>query len=154
MARVPLLERALEHCILHQSTLPGLPVHLSCVRITAWWHPGVQQVSAAPPIALPAPFHAAVQRYALKQAAARQDRGYLHCAALRFMLRGRPVQVVCPPQHGQHFGAPPFQQLFTGWFPPGMEEDLGVWFEDSKLLRSGPLDAEETAGGGALDWQW
>lgn len=115
----------------------------------------MQQASAATPIAPPALPPVAVQRYALKQAAARQDRGYLHCAALRFMLRGRPVQVVCPPQHGRHFGAPPFQRLFTGWFPPGMEEDLGVWFEDSKLLRSGPLGAEEeTAGHGALDWQW
>ncbi|KAL4451535.1 hypothetical protein ABPG75_007197 [Micractinium tetrahymenae] len=94
------------------------------------------------------------ERYALKQAAAHEDRGYLHCAALRFTLRGRPIQVVCPPQHGRHFAAAPFQQLFAGWFPRGVGEDLGVWFEDSKLLRSGPLAAEEAAGGAALDWQW
>lgn len=95
-----------------------------------------------------------MQRYALKQAAAREDRGYLHCAALRFTLGGRPIQVVCAPRHGRHFVAPPFQQLFAGWFPAGQVEDLGVWFEGTKLLQSGPLAAEEAAGRGALEWQW
>lgn len=94
------------------------------------------------------------ERYALKQAAAREDRGYLHCAALRFTLGGRPIQVVCAPRHGRHFVAPPFQQLFAGWFPAGQVEDLGVWFEGTKLLQSGPLAAEEAAGRGALEWQW
>lgn len=103
--------------------------------------------------AAPGPPPPAAQRYALKHAATREDRGYLHCAALRFTLRGRPVQVVCPPQHGRHFCAPSFQSLFASWFPQGQEADLGVWFEGSKLLRSGPLAAEEAAGGG-LDWQW
>lgn len=102
------------------------------------------------------PGRACPQRYALKQAASQQDRGYLHCAALRFMLQGRPVQVVCLPQHGRHFLSPDVQQLFTSWFPPGIETDAGVWFPDSKLLRS-----EIAATGGAAaeveaepDWAW
>ncbi|PSC77043.1 RNA pseudouridine synthase [Micractinium conductrix] len=86
------------------------------------------------------------ERYALKTTAAQVDRGYLHCAALRFQMRGAaPVQVVCAPTAGRHFTTDAFQAQFAAWFPPGMEDDAGIWFSDSKLLRS------EVAAGWAAD---
>jgi tRNA pseudouridine32 synthase/23S rRNA pseudouridine746 synthase len=76
------------------------------------------------------------ERYAAAGAAAQEDRAYLHCAAMRFSLGGRPVQVVCPPAHGREFAAEAFQQQFEAWLPLSLEEDVGPWFPDSKLLRS------------------
>lgn len=77
-----------------------------------------------------------LQRYANKEAAAAEERGYLHCAALRFVLGGQPVQVVCPPEDGAEFLAPGFRQLFDAWLPASLEAELGPWFADQKLLRS------------------
>lgn len=104
------------------------------------------------------------ERYALKEVAAREDRGYLHCAALRFTLQGRPVQVVCPPQHGSHFLGEGFQRQFEAWLPAGLESDHGTWFSDNKLLRStllapaaGGLSVAaeaDLAAAAAAEWQW
>ncbi len=77
----------------------------------------------------------AAQRYAAADAAAQEDRGYLHCAAMRFTLGGQPVQVVCPPAHGREFVTEAFQQQFAAWLPPNLESELGPWFADTKLLR-------------------
>ena len=99
-----------------------------------------------------------MQRYAAKEAAVLEERGYLHCAAMRFELQGQLVQVVCPPAHGPEFQCPEFQQLFSGWFPPGLEADEGPWFADSKLLRSqfgtaAALEAAAAAAAAADGWQ-
>lgn len=100
-----------------QASCPSTLLHLCAVVLTTAAHP-------------------ASQRYAAAAAAAQEDRGYLHCAAMRFNLGGRPVQVVCPPSHGREFEAEAFQQQFAAWLPPSLEEDLGPWFPDNKLLRS------------------
>lgn len=55
---------------------------------------------------------------------------------MRFSLGGKPVQVVCPPEHGREFTSEAFEQQFAAWLPPSLEEELGPWFPDSKLLRS------------------
>lgn len=55
---------------------------------------------------------------------------------MRFSLGGQPVQVVCPPEHGREFTSEAFEQQFGAWLPPSLEEELGPWFPDSKLLRS------------------
>ena len=80
-----------------------------------------------------------------------EERGYLHCAAMRFELQGQLVQVVCPPAHGAEFLCPEFQQLFASWFPEGLEADEGPWFAGSKLLRSqfGAAAALDTAAAAA-----
>ena len=78
------------------------------------------------------------QRYAASAVATAEDRTYLHCAALRFLVGGKPMQVVCPPVEGVEFSSEPFREVFSQWFS-GLEDDVGVWFPDSKLLRSRPL---------------
>ena len=47
------------------------------------------------------------------------------------------MQVVCPPEHGAEFAdSPGFRAVFDAWLPQSMEQELGPWFADSKLLRS------------------
>jgi hypothetical protein len=85
-------------------------------------------------------------RYAAAADAAAEERAYLHCAALRFVAGGEPVQIVCRPDAGSAWlGEPGFDALFDRWFPPAAEEDLGDWFAGAgfPLLRS-------SLGGGAL----
>jgi tRNA pseudouridine32 synthase / 23S rRNA pseudouridine746 synthase len=97
-------------------------------------------------------------RYANAVDAGKEARGYLHCAAMRLYIGDTLHQVVCPPVeiermaaamsgNGENidnvimedeFSSSGIQQLFEGWFPPGIEEDEGVWFSDNKLLRSLP----------------
>lgn len=84
---------------------------------------------------------ASPQRYARKEAAAAEDRTYLHCAAVRFTLAGQAVQVVCPPQDGAEFSSPEFAAVLDAWLPPALAGDWGTWFSDNKLLRSS-LEAE------------
>ena len=87
-----------------------------------------------------------LQRYARKDVAAGEQRGYLHCAALRFELQGRYVQAICPPAHGEHFESVAFRALFDAWFPQRLAEDAGsIWFDDSRLLRSQLLCLEADA---------
>ncbi|KAL4856237.1 putative RNA pseudouridine synthase [Chlorella vulgaris] len=76
------------------------------------------------------------ERYAQKEAASEEDRGYLHCAALRFELGGTAVQCVCPPEDGIEFLRPEFRNLFDTWLPQSLQQDTGPWFDDNKLLRS------------------
>ena len=75
-------------------------------------------------------------RYSNAAAAGAEDRGYLHCAALRFALGGELVQCVSPPLQGVEFVAPGFRELFERWLPPGLQDDAGAWFAGDKLLRS------------------
>ena len=75
-------------------------------------------------------------RYGNAADAARESRAYLHCAALRCVVAGRPVQVVCPPSDGAEFLSEGFRSVFEEWFPPGIAEDPGLWFPENKLLRS------------------
>jgi hypothetical protein len=83
-------------------------------------------------------------RYAAAADAAGEDRAYLHCAALRFVAGGEPVQIVSRPDAGAAWlGAPGFDALFGRWFPPAAEADLGEWFAREPLLRS-------SLGGGVL----
>lgn len=90
-------------------------------------------------------------RYADSAAAAGEERAYLHCAALRFVAAGAPVQVVSRPDSGAAWlGAPGFDSLFDRWFPPGAEEDLGEWFAGEPLLRSSLGGASDAGAGGAL----
>lgn len=89
-------------------------------------------------------------RYAAAEDAKSQERGYLHCAALRLVDPGGGAlrQVVVPPSQGAEFLTPGFAEVFDGWFR-GLQGDEGVWFPDSKLLRSDP--AALGAGGGGSD---
>lgn len=75
-------------------------------------------------------------RYANADDARREDRAYLHCAAVRVMVGGVPIQVVCPPTEGTHFLSAGFEEVFANWFPCGVEYNTGTWFSDNKLLRS------------------
>ena len=91
------------------------------------------------------------KRYADAAAAAGEERAYLHCAALRFVAAGEPVQVVCRPDEGAAWvGAPGFDALFDRWFAPSAEEDLGEWFAGEPLLRSSLGGGELAGTGGAL----
>lgn len=89
---------------------------------------------------LPPPTHplapTQMQRYAQQEAAAQEERGYLHCAAMRFELQGQAVQVVCKPEHGAEFVSPGFQSLFDSWLPASLEQETGPWFPENRLLRS------------------
>ena len=75
-------------------------------------------------------------RYAQADVARKEERGYLHCAAMRLIAGGEIHQVVCAPTIGAHFLGNGFQSVFHDWFMSGLEEECGVWFPDSKLLRS------------------
>jgi tRNA pseudouridine32 synthase/23S rRNA pseudouridine746 synthase len=89
-------------------------------------------------------------RYANSVEAGKEARGYLHCAALRLVIGGSIHQVVCPPYPlpddeaegtavESEFSTSGFQELFEGkWFHPELENDMGVWFPENKLLRSTP----------------
>ena len=75
-------------------------------------------------------------RYANAEQASMEQRGYLHCCAMRFSIDGAQEQVVCPPTDGAEFLTEEFQSVFTSWFPQGLENDFGTWFSDNKLLKS------------------
>ena len=64
-----------------------------------------------------------------------EDRGYLHCAALRFKVLGEFCQVVCLPMYGSEFLSDEFKNVFQTWFPIGMGEE-DIWFADNPLLKS------------------
>ncbi|GAB4819452.1 hypothetical protein N2152v2_006498 [Parachlorella kessleri] len=83
-------------------------------------------------------------RYGQAERARLEDRGYLHCAAMRFQTPGGPVQVVCQPLEGLEFQSLEFNAVFSGWFPSGMVEQHGTWFEEHTLLRSSLLDHEDS----------
>lgn len=44
--------------------------------------------------------------------------------------------MVCPPERGEEFSSEGFRQVFDAWLPASLEQELGPWFPDSKLLRS------------------
>jgi len=102
-------------------------------------------------------------RYGHSLEAGKESRGYLHCAALRLYIGDTLHQVVCPPwdtaavpppirskSEGDNnvsvenvidseFCSSGFQQLYEEkWFPPGIGDNMGVWFPENKLLRSTP----------------
>lgn len=94
-------------------------------------------------------------RYANALDAEKEARGYLHCAALRLFIGDTLHQVVCPPVGltsilgeekdneensnlmESEFDSEGFKQLFETWFSE-LEHETGVWFPESKLLRSTP----------------
>jgi hypothetical protein len=43
---------------------------------------------------------------------------------------------VCPPEDGIEFLRPEFRSLFDTWLPQSLQQDIGPWFDDNKLLRS------------------
>ena len=51
-------------------------------------------------------------RYADKAAAEKEDRTYLHAAAISFDLYGQCLQLVCPPTVGSEFLTPSFQSVW------------------------------------------
>lgn len=75
-------------------------------------------------------------RYADAGQAKLEERGYLHCAALRTRLYGEVIQVKCAPDNGKSFTNGAFQSIFQGWFPDGMIYSHESWFPESKLLQS------------------
>lgn len=69
-------------------------------------------------------------------ARAQHTRGYLHCAAMRCMLHGEAISIMCAPEEGDIFTSEEFcRQFHTDWFS---EETLhsSVWFENNPLLTS------------------
>lgn len=74
-------------------------------------------------------------RYSHAHAAKQQERTYLHCAALRFVLAGEVFQVLCRPENGEEFQNDAFQSVFDDWFPQDYLQK-NEWFNESKLLRS------------------
>jgi len=75
-------------------------------------------------------------RYANAEDARKEERAYLHCAALRVVVGGEVIQVICPPTDGAVFISDGFRNVFRRWFPENGEQNIGPWFEDNKLLRS------------------
>lgn len=69
-----------------------------------------------------------------------EDRGYLHCTAMRFRTPGGLVQVVCRPEEGDEFQTDGFAGVFAAWFPPSIAQHAGTWFPEHKLLRSCMLE--------------
>ena len=51
-------------------------------------------------------------RYADKAAAEKEDRTYLHAAAISFDLNGQHLQIVCPPTVGSEFLTRSFQSVW------------------------------------------
>lgn len=51
-------------------------------------------------------------RYADKAAAEKEDRTYLHAAAISLELNGHIVKIVCPPTVGSEFLTPSFQSVW------------------------------------------
>mmetsp|Transcript_44785 Transcript_44785/g.113357 ORF Transcript_44785/g.113357 Transcript_44785/m.113357 type:complete len:293 (-) Transcript_44785:21-899(-) len=73
---------------------------------------------------------------------AEADRCYLHAAGLRLPALGGGLEgldVVVPPAEGDEFVTPEFQAAFDQHFLANTGDDAGVWFSDTKLLRSHPL---------------
>ena len=56
-------------------------------------------------------------RYADRNAAAQEDRMYLHAAAISFVLNGMLMQVVCPPTVGSEFLTHAFQSVWQQHSP-------------------------------------
>jgi tRNA pseudouridine32 synthase / 23S rRNA pseudouridine746 synthase len=82
------------------------------------------------------------RRYAALADALLEDRTYLHCAAMRLVIQGENVQVICRPDQGKAFDEN-FMDVFDAWFSKGMERDTNLWFPDSKLLKSSLTNSEE-----------
>lgn len=83
-------------------------------------------------------------RYAQADVAKKEERGYLHCAAMRLTVRGEIHQVVCEPTEGVEFLTEGFKSVFNGWFPDGIDKEDAVWFPESKLLRSSMGERSDT----------
>ena len=56
-------------------------------------------------------------RYADKAVAEKEDRTYLHAAAISFVLNGQLLQIVCPPTVGLEFLTPSFQSVWQQHSP-------------------------------------
>ena len=56
-------------------------------------------------------------RYADKAEAEKEDRTYLHAAAIRFELNGQLLQIICPPTVGSEFLTPSFQSVWQQHSP-------------------------------------
>lgn len=58
------------------------------------------------------------ERYAHAQEALKEDRGYLHAYALRFVLNGEAFSFVSPPDEGERFMSPECTNQLTIWDKP------------------------------------
>lgn len=58
------------------------------------------------------------ERYAHAQEARKEDRGYLHAYALRFVLNGEAFRFVSPPDEGERFMSPECTNQLTIWDKP------------------------------------
>ncbi len=58
------------------------------------------------------------ERYADRQEAHKEDRGYLHAYALRFVLKGESFCFVFPPSEGSRFCSEAFHTLLKAWEAP------------------------------------
>jgi hypothetical protein len=70
------------------------------------------------------------------------DRMYLHAAAIRVPLPdgGGWLQVVDAPSEGSLFQHPAVQAACQQLLPQALENELGMWFGQHKLLRSTTLE--------------
>lgn len=58
------------------------------------------------------------ERYADKNEAQKEDRGYLHAYALRFAYDGEAFSFVAPPEEGERFLSPEFVAMLQTWHTP------------------------------------
>lgn len=58
------------------------------------------------------------ERYAAKEQATKEDRGYLHAYALRFMLDGSVYEFICLPDSGKRFLSTECQKQLKAWQQP------------------------------------
>eukprot|EP00890_Picochlorum_soloecismus_P006026 jgi/Picsp_1/6424/NSC_03772-R1_pseudouridine synthase rlu family protein len=75
-------------------------------------------------------------RYGSAVEAARSDRGYLHCAAIKIALFDETIRIVCPPDEGSRFIQDEFSCVFDGWFPKTCVDKNEKWFAGHPLLES------------------
>jgi len=75
-------------------------------------------------------------RYGNAVEAARSDRGYLHCAAIKIELFDETIKIVCPPDEGSRFVQDEFCSVFDGWFPKTYIDNNDAWFVGHPLLES------------------
>ncbi len=76
------------------------------------------------------------ERYGMKQDASCEERAYLHCAAIRCIVQGERIEILCNPyEDGGYFQNEEFTRVFADeWFSPANTQN--PWFPESTLLSS------------------
>ena len=77
-------------------------------------------------------------RYGCASQASHQERGHLHCAAIRCTIAGDSIEIICNPcEDGGYFQSTECSTIFTDeWFSPENTQRQHLWFPKLSLLSS------------------